>query len=102
MDHLDWLKKEGFVLDTTVPVQGQGLTWRRTAKYGAPKCVVNKKPVDVVITLADDGTFVMGVQAATPNYWANLQIYDIKSENLIKRGRAYEHRLVAAWMELSS
>ena len=101
MTYLEWLKKEGFALESSVPVEDVNQTWVRPTKYGAPKCHVNKAPVNITITKVDD-RFVMGIQAATSSYWGSLQTYDLTEEFLVKRGRALENRMVAAWMELSS
>lgn len=101
MNYLEWLKKEKFELVTTAPVDNVNPEWVRKSVYGAPKCHINKAPVDIVVTKVDD-KFVMSVRASTPNFWSNLEVYDIDEEYLVKRGRAIEHRLVAAWMELAS
>lgn len=101
MNYLEWLKKEKYELETTVPVEDLNPSWSRKSVYGAPKCSVNNEPVDIVVTKVDD-KFVMSVRASAGNYWANLEAYDISEEFLVKRGRAIEHRLVSAWMELAS
>ena len=101
MNYLEWLKKEGYELESTVPVENVNTQWSRPSKYGSPKCHVNNAPVQVVVTKVDD-KFVMSLRASTQNFWTNLEVYDISEEFLVKRGRAIEHRLVAAWMELSS
>jgi hypothetical protein len=102
MTYQEWFAKNGFELESTIPVAGDHLTWSRPTKYGAPKCTVNKAPVRVYVSRVDDGKFVMAVRAATENYWGNLEVYDISEDYLTKRGQAIEHRLVAAWMELSA
>lgn len=99
-EYLLWLKKEGFELETSVPMESDTLVWVRPAKYGSPKCSTNGA---VIIELTKSGDlFSIGVRASTPKYWGNAMIYGFDEAQLIKLGRQYEHRVVDAWRELSA
>lgn len=101
MTYLEWLKKEGFELESNTVVENVNPQWSRPSKYGAPKCATNNAPIRIVVTKVDD-KFVMSLVAATSDFWSNHEVYDISESFLVKRGRAIEHRLVAAWMEIAS
>lgn len=98
--YLQWLKKEGFELETTVPTETDTLVWIRKSKYGAPKCSTNG---EVLIEVTKSGDlFSIGVRASTPKYWGTAQIYGFDEAHLVKFGRQNEHRVVDAWRELSA
>ncbi|QFR57845.1 hypothetical protein CPT_Moby_097 [Stenotrophomonas phage Moby] len=108
MTHLDWLKKQEYVL--VVPQEGDvadadTIVWSRESKYGAPKCLDNGK-IHVQVSQfngEDAPTFTMSVHGRTKNQFStSIAAYDISEDTLTKRGQAIEHRLVAAWMELAS
>lgn len=98
--YLQWLKKEGFELETTVPMESDSIVWVRKSKYGAPRCSTNGEVIIEVVKTGD--LFSMGVRASTPKYWGTAQIYGFDEAQLVKLGRQYEHRVVDAWRELSA
>lgn len=98
--YLVWLKKEGFNLESNVPMESDSLVWTRESKYGAPKCSTNGK---VLIEIVKEGSlFSMAVRASTPKYWGNAMIYGFDEDQLVRLGRQYEHRVVDAWREMSA
>lgn len=98
--YIEWLNKEGFELETTVPCESDTVCWVRKTKYSGPRCSVNGQ-VSIVVTKVGD-TFGMHVRASTPNYWAGAEVYNLSEDYLVNRGRQIEHRLVDAWRELSA
>lgn len=98
--YLEWLNKEGFVIETTLPYESDVVCWSRKTRYGAPKCTTNGDLMIVITKHAD--TFSMSLRASTVNYWGNTEIYNISEDFLIARGRQLEHRLVDAWREMSA
>ena len=99
-EYLQWLKKEGFQLETSVPMETDTLVWIRKSKYGSPRCSTNG---DVMIEVTKQGDlFSIGIRASTPKYWGNVGIYAFDEAQLVKLGRQYEHRVVDAWRELSA
>lgn len=98
--YIEWLNKEGYQIETSVPMETDVVTWSRKSKYGAPKCTTNG---DLFVFVSKHGdTFSMHLRASTPNYWGSTEIYNIDEKFLIARGRQLEHRLVDAWRELSA
>lgn len=98
IDYLQWLQKEEFKLENNSPYESDTVVWIRKTKYSTPKCSTNG---DIMIAVTKVGSsFTMSVRASTPNYWSNVEVYDISEEYLIARGRQIEHRLVDAWREL--
>ncbi|USV41086.1 hypothetical protein [Xanthomonas phage BUDD] len=97
--YLQWLKKEGFELESTIPLESDSIVWVRKTKYGTPRCAVNGVVIIEVVKTGD--LFSMGVRASTKTYWATSQIYGFDEEKLVKYGRQYETRVVDAWRELS-
>lgn len=96
--YIQWLNKEEFQLETTVPFESDSVSWSRKTRYGTPRCETNGDIMIVVTKVGD--RFSMGVRASTKNYWANVEVYDIDEDYLVARGRQMEHRLVDAWREL--
>lgn len=98
MDYLQWLQKEEFKLENNAPYESDTVVWIRKTKYATPKCALNGDIMIAVTKVGDN--FSMSVRAATKDYWANVEAYDLTEETLIKKGRQIEHRLVDAWREL--
>ena len=101
MNYLEWLKKQKFELETTHPYADSTVVWVREVSYGAPACKVNGK-LKVYITKVADDCFSMNVRGKGNNFWTAIDAYDITEADLVSKGRAIEHRLVAAWMEMVS
>lgn len=98
--YIQWLNKDGYQLETSVPFESDEVTWSRKSLYGAPKCTTNG---DLIVSITKVGnTFTMSLRASTPNFWGSVEVYDISEAYLTSRGRQIEHRLVDAWRELSA
>ncbi|WEM34381.1 hypothetical protein [Xanthomonas phage X1] len=98
--YLQWLRKEGFELESTVPMESDSIVWVRKTKYGVPRCLMNGVVLVEIVKTGDQ--FSMGVRASAKNYWGAASIYGIDEENLVRLGRQYEQRVVDAWRELSA
>lgn len=98
--YIQWLNKEGYQLETSVPYETDTVSWTRKSRYGAPRCTTNG---DLIVTVSKIGdTFSMSIRASTMNYWGSTEIYNLSEDFLIQRGRQLEHRLVDAWREISA
>lgn len=98
--YVQWLNKEGYKLETSVPFEGDTVSWTRPTKYGTIRCTTNGV-IQIVVSKVGE-TFSMSVRGSTPNYWGANEIYNISEDFLVGRGRQLEHRLVDAWREMSA
>lgn len=98
--HVQWLNKEGYQLDTSLPFESGTVSWSRKTRYGAPRCTTNGELIVTVTKIGE--TFAMSVRASTLNYWGSVEVYDLTEDYLVARGRQIKHRIVDAWRELSA
>lgn len=99
--YLDWLAKENFQPETTIPMTG-GSSFSRPTRIGHPKCKENGVLQVNVTRLDGEEDFTMNVTGKARNYWTTISAYQIPEAELVKEGRNIEHRLVSAWMEMVS
>ncbi len=99
--YLEWLAKENFEPETTVPVAGAS-SFSRPVRLGHPKCRENGTLVVNVVRLDGEDDFTMNVTGKAKNYWTSISAYQIPEAELVKEGRNIESRLVSAWMEMVS
>lgn len=98
LPHEAYLKKEGYVLETTVPFETDAVTWTKPTRYGTVRCKTNGVPL---VTITRYGQkFSISIQGESKDYWASPTIYDLSEELLIKNGRELEMRITDAWREL--
>jgi len=99
--YLEWLAKENFAPETTIPMTG-GSSFSRPVRLGHPKCRENGQLMVNVIRLDGEDDFTMNVTGKARNYWTTISAYQIPEAELVKEGRNIEARLVSAWMEMVS
>lgn len=99
--YLEWLAKENFAPETTIPMTG-GTSFSRPCRLGHPKCRESGALMVNVIRLDGEDEFTMNVTGKARNYWTTISAYQIPEAELVKEGRNIEHRLVSAWMEMVS
>jgi hypothetical protein len=101
MTYIEWLAKQGYKKSEEKQKGGVEF-WSRPSAYGVNKCKDTGSAIEIGITrdprLADKlGVFSMSISGYNGNYWMVTTASDLTEEQLLKKGRDIEMRLVDSW-----